>query len=398
VEDHVEQLKGRGVEERVIVLRVSERTRRGDARGAGKPTEIAIEAESVDRDEWSDLLADQDVEATSLEMPTSLIEPHATDESSAEPGNSWGIDAVQASQSTYTGEEVIVAVLDTGIDGDHPAFSGVTVVPNDFTGTGPGDRRGHGTHCAGTIVGRDVDGVRIGIARGVTRLLDGKVLPDKGYGTSKMLFEGIQWAAQEGANIIAMSLGFDFPGMVAEGVSRGIEPDLATSRALEAYRGNLRMFDALMQLMQRTPAYRFDGVIVAAAGNESKRDVRTDYVIGASLPAAAEGVISVGAIGRDGDGFAVGAFSNGRPTISAPGIGITSAKLGGGLAQKTGTSMACPHVAGVAALWFERARTGGAPTDPELVRGVLLGNARTDVFHPRFNRVDHGVGLATAPR
>lgn len=383
------------MEERVIVLRVSERTRRGDRRG--EPTEIAIEAESVDRDGWSDLLADQNVEATSLEMPTSLIAPHAADESSADIGTSWGIDAVQASQSTYTGEEVIVAVLDTGIDGDHPAFSGVNVVPNDFTDTGPGDRCGHGTHCAGTIVGRDVDGVRIGIARGVTRLLDGKVLSDKGHGTSKMLFEGIQWAAQEGANIIAMSLGFNFPGIVAEGVSQGMEPDLATSRALEAYRGNLRMFDALMQLMQRTPAYRFDGVIIAAAGNESKRDVRTDYVIGASLPAAAEGVISVGAIGRDGDGFAVGAFSNGRPTISAPGIGITSAKLGGGLAQKTGTSMACPHVAGVAALWFERARTGGAPADPELIRGVLLGNARTDVFHPAFNRVDHGVGLVTAP-
>ena len=53
--------------------------------------------------------------------------------------------------------------------------------------------------------------------------------------------------------------------------------------------------------------------------------------------------MSVGAIGRDGDGFAVGAFSNRGPTISAPGVGITSAKLGGGLAQKTGTSMACPH-------------------------------------------------------
>ena len=157
------------------------------------------------------------------------------------------------------------------------------------------------------------------------------------------------------------------------------------------------MLDVLMQLMQRTPVYQFDGVVVAAAGNESKRDVRPDYVIGTSLPAAAEGVVSVGAIGRDGDGFAVGAFSNGRPTITAPGIGITSAKLGGGLVQKTGTSMACPHVAGVAALWFERARTGGALADPALVRGMLLGYARADVFHPTFNRVDHGVGLVTAP-
>ena len=88
-------------------------------------------------------------------------------------------------RSTWTGEGVTVAVLDTGIDSKHPAFAGVDIVEKDFTGTGNGDRQGHGTHCAGTIFGRDVDGKRIGVARGVKRALIGKVLGDEGGGDSE---------------------------------------------------------------------------------------------------------------------------------------------------------------------------------------------------------------------
>jgi subtilisin family serine protease len=101
------------------------------------------------------------------------------------PKTSWGVEAVGAArpvkpgQHRMTGEGVTVAVLDTGIDKQHPAFQGVIIVPKNFTGEGEDgsvdDLVGHGTHCAGTIFGRDVDGVRIGVAPGVTRALVGRV-------------------------------------------------------------------------------------------------------------------------------------------------------------------------------------------------------------------------------
>jgi subtilisin family serine protease len=73
----------------------------------------------------------------------------------------WGVRAIRADMSPYSGEGVIVAVLDTGIDAAHPAFAGMELVQRDFTGAGNGDVHGHGTHCAGTIFGRDVDGLRV---------------------------------------------------------------------------------------------------------------------------------------------------------------------------------------------------------------------------------------------
>jgi subtilisin family serine protease len=98
-------------------------------------------------------------------MPTALIKP--LEVAGAAATGAWGIAAVKADTSNFTGDGVVVAVLDTGIDKSHPAFAGVTIVEQDFSGSGNGDRQGHGTHCAGTIFGRDVSGTRIGIARGV---------------------------------------------------------------------------------------------------------------------------------------------------------------------------------------------------------------------------------------
>ncbi len=197
--------------------------------------------------------------------------------------------AVGATGSGYTGVGTLVAVLDTGIDATHPAFAGMTLVQRDFSGCSDGDRQGHGTHCAGTIAGRDVSGCRIGVARGVQRILVGKVLADNGAGTSEMVFSGLRWAVEQGAHVISMSLGFDFPGMVRDRVQQGWPADLATSIALEAYRGNLKMFDALMTMIRAQEAFSPGCVVVAAAGNESMRDVNPDYEIAASLPAAAEG-------------------------------------------------------------------------------------------------------------
>ena len=393
--------------EKYIVLRDLQRSAVGDpfgsprggfeSRGVSGPPEPSVDVVEIDHDERADLLRDQTVVAMTPAMPTRLIEPVSEPAADATPA--WGIAAVGADASAFTGAGAVVAVLDTGIDATHPAFAGVELVQQDFTGEGDGDGNGHGTHCAGTVFGRDVDGQRIGVARGVSKALIGKVLGADGGGDSDMIFRAIQWAVGSGANVISMSLGFDFPGLVADRVKAGWPPDLATSRALELYRGNLRVFDALMQLVRAREAFGEGTIVVAAAGNESQRRVNPNYEIAASLPAAAEGVVSVGALGRSGDRFDVAPFSNTFPVVSGPGVGILSAKVGGGLRELSGTSMATPHVAGVTALWWEQVQQSGLPLQliAQSVVAKLRSTARTDRLVDGLDPADRGVGLVAAP-
>ncbi|HEX2046123.1 MAG TPA: S8 family serine peptidase [Acidimicrobiales bacterium] len=362
------------------------------------PPEPRIEVERLDPKDVHEISRDPEVAAIAPRMPTRLIEPRDDVETGASAdGDAWGIAAVGADVSTFTGAGTVVAVLDTGIDSSHPAFAGVTLVQEDFSGSGNGDVQGHGSHCAGTVFGRDVNGARIGVALGVDRALIGKVLDDDGGGSSEMLFSGIQWAVEGGADVVSMSLGFDFPGLVAALTGDGWPVDLATSRALEAYRGNLRMFDALMNLVRAREAFGGGTIVVAAAGNESQRQQDPDYEIGASLPAAAEGVVSVGALGQEGSALTIAPFSNTFPQVSAPGVAIKSVLVGGGTKDLNGTSMACPHVAGVAALWWEAVRSSPLPATARTVQAKLLASARTDVFAPGVEVADRGVGLVKAP-
>src|SRR5690606_41473924 len=87
----------------------------------------------------------------------------------------WGVKAMGAYTSPFDGSGIVVAVLDTGIDPTHPAFAGVNLTRRNFTTAGDDDTHGHGTHCAGTIFGRAVNGTRIGVAPGVTEAVIGKV-------------------------------------------------------------------------------------------------------------------------------------------------------------------------------------------------------------------------------
>jgi subtilisin family serine protease len=388
--------------ETYIVLRDVQRTPVGDPFGTGArgltPPEPRIETETTDQHGRRELMRDPEVIGVCPPMPTKIVGPIAEPDTARDTGTAWGISAVGADTSPYTGDGVSVAVLDTGIDAGHDAFAGMTVVQRDFSGDGDGDRQGHGTHCAGTICGQDVDGTRIGIARGVSHLLAGKVLGDDGGGSSEMCFSGITWALEQGADVISMSLGFDFPGLVERLTNSGWPVDLATSRALEAYRGNLRVFDALMMVVRARDAFDAGAVVVAAAGNESRRDENPDYEIAASLPAASDGVVSVGALGQDGGSLNIAPFSNTFPVISGPGVQITSAKIGGGTSVKSGTSMACPHVAGCTALWWEAVRDAGLPARAPTVVAKVTANARTDVLAAGLDPADRGVGCVTAPQ
>ncbi|WP_027133285.1 S8 family peptidase [Geminicoccus roseus] len=360
------------------------------------PPEPRVEVADLAPNDVGAVARDPSVAAVAPIMPTRLVMPFEVAAADA-PTAAWGISAVKADESPFTGAGTRVAVLDTGIDRDHPAFAGIAVIEQDFSGTGDGDRQGHGTHCAGTILGRDVENTRIGVARGVTSLLVGKVLGDDGSGDSDMIFRGIQWALQHNADVISMSLGFDFPGLVQRLVSRGWPADLATSVALEAYRGNLRMFDALMEMVEARNAFGQGTVLVAAAGNESRRDQNPDHEIAVSIPAAAQGIVSVGALAAAADGLRVAPFSNTFPQLSAPGVGVLSARAGGGVRALSGTSMATPHVAGVAALWWEALRAAPVNASSLAVLSKLLATARPAGFATGTDPADTGLGIVTAP-
>lgn len=376
-----------------VATRGGLRTRSFEKSASSGPGQVVYER-LTDRAAAS-IAAEPDVEAIAPAMAIKLIRP--LEANSTNVNEAWGLDATGARASAFTGAGVTVAVLDTGIDASHPAFAGVDIEQQDFSGDGDGDRQGHGTHCAGTIFGRDVDGVRIGVAPGIKRALIGKVLGDSGGGDSEMIVDGINWAMSRGANIISMSLGFDFPGMVASWLDDNWPVELATSNALEAFRVNLRAFDAVMNLTKARGGLGGGALVVAASGNESRRAEHPEWRIAASIPSAADEVVSVAAVGRAGERLGVADFSNSMALVSAPGVDIVSARTGGGLSTLSGTSMACPHTAGIAALWWEKIQKGGRTPNPTNVKAALIENAVRDAFGSEYAEVDMGQGLVVAP-
>ncbi|MER6951014.1 S8 family serine peptidase [Nonomuraea sp. NPDC000554] len=234
------------------------------------------------------------------------------------------IGAPEAWQAGFTGEGVKVAVLDTGVDDKHPDLAGRVESARNFTDSQDAvDRHGHGTHVASTIAGQGVAGTptRKGVAPGA-RLLNGKVLNDRGSGSTSGIIAGMEWAAQQGAKIINMSLGHpDEPGL-----------------------------DPLEQAVERISAS--NGVLfVIAAGNDGP---------GASTlgsPGSADSALTVGAVDSadklasfSSRGPRVADFAI-KPDLTAPGVNITAARAGTtGYIAYSGTSMATPHVAGAAAI------------------------------------------------
>lgn len=364
------------------------------------PQPPKVEVTELEPKAVAEVAAKKSVKAVAPVIPMRLIAPVSIPNeppvAMAAETVTWGIKAVGAHTSPFNGDGIVVAVLDTGIDPSHPAFKDVELVRRNFTEEGDDDQDGHGTHCAGTIFGRDVNGTRIGVATGVKKAFIGKIL-GKGGGSSQQVVQAIQWAVTNGANVISMSLGIDFPGYVKELEEEGMPTELATSMALEDYRLNIILFENFAAFISAQNEFLGASVLIAAAGNESRRELDPDFEIAVSPPAVASGFVSVAAVGTSPEGFTVANFSNFGARVSGPGVGIISAKPGGGLTSKNGTSMATPHVAGVAALWAQKLSMTGE-LNGKLLSEKLIGNATTAGLKPGFAPRNVGAGLVQAPQ
>ena len=391
------------MDERFIIFEVKGPASRGDGSfgfdtAAAEPPKAVVHVAELSPKAAADERRKQN-QILARPLPTRLIKPVSTSESAqpAAAGTSWGVEAVGAKASPFSGAGIKVAVLDTGVDAEHEAFQGVTVTRRNFTDEGEDDEHGHGTHCAGTIAGRDVNGFRLGVANGVTEVLAGKVLGGDG-GSTEAIIQAIQWAVDSGANVISMSLGIDFPGAVEWFVQQGMPIQPATSKALKEYRDNLRLFEAMSDYVRTNGRFDKPAVVVAATGNESERTAANPYTIDVSPPAASEGFIAVGAVGQAAGGsFDVASFSNAGATVVAPGVDITSARPGGGFAKMSGTSMATPHVAGVAALWAEKLKAEDGKIDVGVLIAKVTGLTAAAQGLADFGPDDIGSGLVQAP-
>ncbi|KRV49827.1 hypothetical protein AQ490_19270 [Wenjunlia vitaminophila] len=280
------------------------------------------------------------------------------------------IKAPQAWSSGLTGKGVRVAVLDTGIDAEHPDLTDAVSDSRDFTGNpaGVADGSGHGTHVASIITGSGAaaDGTYVGVAPDA-QLLVGKVLTDDGWGTESQIIAGMQWAADSGADVVNMSLG--------AGPTDGTDPMAQAVNALTA---------------------SSDTLFVVAAGNDGMPQA-------VSTPASADAALAVGAVDRDG---VLAGFSNRgprvrdhavKPEITAPGTGIVAARaqgtergepVGEHYTALSGTSMATPHVAGAAAILAQQHPDWSADQLKAALTSSAEPHAGNDVFEQGTGLVD----------
>lgn len=256
-----------------------------------------------------------------------LIKPRRTESAALDTGITWGIEALGAKElwdQGLTGKGVLVGHLDTGADGQHPALKNAIKNFAEFDALGrqitppPAayDSGDHGTHTAATIAGRPIGGRYMGVAYEAD--LASAMVIENGNVIARIL-GGMDWAVEQQVRVLSMSLGL-----------RGWHKDF----------------------LELTDLLRNNGILpVYASGNEGEGFSRS--------PGNYPNALSVGASDADGH---VADFSSSQlfdredpliPDLVGPGVNVISAKPGGGWASMDGTSMATPHIAGLAALLFQ---------------------------------------------
>lgn len=243
------------------------------------------------------------------------------------------------------GTGITVGIIDTGVDETHPDLAGRVIAAKDFTGSprGAKDVQGHGTHCTGTVGGRDPN---IGVATGA-KLVHGKGLGDSGSGSGTGIAAAMRWCVEQGATVLSMSLG-----------SSGRDPTIDAAGSELTAKGVW---------------------IVCAAGNSGGNTPDVDF------PGRLPWAISIAALASD---LSVASFSSAGAKInsSGPGVGIWSAKPGGGYQQMSGTSMSTPFCAGVLACYRAALLAKGKriPTTAELQ--AILQSDSMDVHTPGVDK------------
>ena len=323
----------------------------GKAAAREAATEVVREFDSLD--------------AMTLELPESAVEtlqnnanvryveenPEAWAEGHYDDFYPWGVERVDADvvhDHDVAGTGASVAILDTGIDPGHPDLSpnlGTGACAVDCDGS-PNwtDRHGHGTHVAGTVAAAQRDAGVIGVAHEAI-LHAVKVLGDDGGGSASSIAAGIEWSADQGHDVINMSLGTGYSSLIDDAC---------------------------------TYAWNRDVVIVNSAGNNGSYGSM-------SYPSTHDDVIAVSAT-DSGDNLA--SFSSYGPDVdfAAPGVDVWSTHLNGGFEQMSGTSMAAPHVAGVASML----KAGG---NDNATTWNAMSNAAEDIGLPSYQQGD---GLVNA--
>lgn len=289
---------------------------------------LGVALGTVDRAGLAALRSDAAVASVQGAPKLSLIAPERIADAKLTVNRTWGLTALKAPElwvEGYTGHGILVGHLDTGVDAQHPALKGAVASFAEFDMLGfeltpapaPHDSGEHGTHTAATIVGRSVQGKNVGMAPDAK--LASALVIEGGNAVARVL-GGMDWAVGQGVRILSMSLGF---------------------------RGWWEDFIPITRILRRQRI-----LPVFAVGNEGPGTSRSP----GNYPQA----LSVGAMDKD---HTVIWFSSSQefqrkrdplvPDLIGPGVAVTSAKPGGGWQEMDGTSMATPHIAGLAALLMQ---------------------------------------------
>ncbi|MDQ0417745.1 subtilisin [Croceifilum oryzae] len=281
-----------------------------------------------------------DVELVEPDLRITITEPYLNNSNSTSFASPyvtvpWGVQRVEAEKvwGRTKGKGIKIAVIDTGIDSEHPAIKpnfrgGVNILSPSST---PMDYNGHGTHVAGTISGRSSEMGIIGVAPKAS-IYAVKAFNRKGSANLSDLLTAINWCIENNMNVINMSFGME---KVSESLRHAIQV-----------------------------AHKKGIVMIAASGNQGLNG-RIDY------PARFPETIAVMSVSMDNG---ISSFSNrGKGVdVAAPGEKIPSAWLNQTKKEMSGTSMAVPHVSGIVALILGLDNT----LNPEQIRYLLLRTSR----------------------